>query len=111
MADKDKDSAQDNRLIVTRAIFEETRRHLGLDPRMPDQQVLDWMRRMSGREIHLVETLPEDEEVTVICSPVAVVPGSLKAECAECGTTIYHSRNAPPNSRKICTRCGPPLGH
>jgi hypothetical protein len=108
---KEGKGASDNRLIVTRAIMDETRQHLGLDPRLSDQQVLEWMRRTSGREIVLVETVPDDEEVIVICSPVAVVPGSLMAQCAECGTTIFHSRNAPVNAKKICTRCGPRLGH
>jgi hypothetical protein len=98
-------------MIVTRAILEETRQHLGLDERWTDEQALAWMRRMSGREIQLVETLPEDEEVVVLCSPVAVVAGSIKTECAECGTTIYYSQKSPAKAKKICTRCGPRLGH
>jgi len=101
----------DNRLIVTRAILDEARHHLGLDGKWSDEEALAWIRHTSGREVVLVETLPEDEEVVVLCAPEPVVAGSLKAECAECGATIYHSRNAPAHARKICTRCGPRLGH
>jgi len=88
------------------------REHLGLDKRRwTDQQVLAWAQHMSGREVVLVDEIPEDEEIVLICSPEPYVAGSLKAVCSECGTTVYHSRHAPPNARKICTRCGPRLGH
>ncbi len=108
----DKSTDKPDRLLVTRAILEEVKRSLGYPARYPDEPMLARMRQMIGRSIELVEELPEDddEEIVVICALEPAVPGSLVDRCSQCGVTIYHSRNAPPNARKICTRCGPRLG-
>jgi hypothetical protein len=101
----------DDQLIVTREILNEVRQNIGPEWGRTDEQLLESIRRMSGRKVVLVDKVPEDDDIVVICAPEAVVPGSLKATCAECGTTVYHSRHAPAHARKICTRCGPRLGH
>ncbi len=109
--EKPKDATkEDDRILVTRAILEEVKASLGYAVRYSDALMLSWMKQMTGRQIELVEELPKDDDIVTICSLIPVVPGSRMAECSECGATIYHSRNAPPTGRKICTRCGPRLG-
>jgi hypothetical protein len=107
----EKEEESPDRILVTRAILEEVKSFLGYARFYSDEQMLASLRQVTGRPVELVEEVPDDEEVVTICSLVPVVPGSLTAECSECGATVYHSRNAPQNSRKLCTRCGPRLGH
>lgn len=112
-SDKKDGKASDgpDRMLVTRAILEEVKSFLGYAKYYTDEQMLASLRQVTGRPIELVEEVPDDEEIVTICSTVPVVPGSLTGTCSDCGATVYHSRNAPPNSRKLCTRCGPRLGH
>src|SRR5436190_1893064 len=108
---KESTEKEPDQILVTRAIMDEVKQYLRFGFAVTDEQVLARMQQMAGRPVKLVENIPDDEEVVVLCSLVPVVPGSIVTQCADCGATIYHSKNAPPNSRKICTRCGPRLGH
>jgi hypothetical protein len=101
----------EDQILVTRAILHEVKANIRYGALLTDEQLLAWMQQMTGRPVKLVEEIPDDEDVVVICSPVPVVPGSRTGECSECGVTVYFSKNSPVNARKICTRCGPRLGH
>jgi formylmethanofuran dehydrogenase subunit E len=107
----EKSKKSDDQILVTRAILEDVKQHLNLHRTHTDEQMLAWMRQMTGRPVKLVEEMPTDDDLVVICSLVPVMPDSRLGKCGECGAPVYHSRHVPPEAKMICTRCGPRLGH
>lgn len=101
----------DNQLLVTRAILDEVRQNLPFHRHYSDDQMLALMRERTGRPVKLVEEMPTDDDLVVICAPEPMVPDARRGTCGECGAPVYHSRHVPAAAKKVCTRCGPRLGH
>jgi hypothetical protein len=96
------DTKKDNRLYVTRQVLQEVQMIWGGS----EEAVLEKMRRLSGKEVEIMEEAPSgDETYYLVGTPDRVLMRDVEDKCRVCDGPVFHRPDIPANAVPICMNC------